>query len=65
MLELVIVAVRAFTWRSAAIGNWSWNTWRCGNNWRRSTERRDAASGHATDCFGWLSREVGETGAAR
>src|SRR6266852_3866119 len=50
-------------WHSAAIGNWSWKTWRCGNNWRPSTERRDAACGHAIDSFGWLSREVGETGA--
>ena len=40
-------------WRSAAIGNWSWKTWRCGNNWRPSTERRDVACGHATELF-WM-----------
>jgi hypothetical protein len=52
-------------WCSVAIGNRSWKTWRSGSNWRPSIERHDAASGRATDSFGWRSRELGETGGRR
>jgi hypothetical protein len=65
MLELLIVIVRALTLALRGHRELVLETWRCGNNWRPSTERRDAASGHATDSFGWPSSEVGETGARR
>jgi len=65
MLELLIVVVRALTLALRGHRELVLENRRCGNNWRPSTERRDAASWHATDCFGLPSREVGETGAPR
>ena len=65
MLELLIVVVRALTLalrghRELLLENLALRQQLAG-----STERRDAASGHATDSFGLPSREVGETGAPR
>jgi hypothetical protein len=65
MLELLIVVVGALTLALRGHRELVLEHWRCGTNWRPSTERRDAAFGHATDSSGWLSRAVGETGAPR
>ena len=65
MLELLIVIVRALTLALGGHRELVLETSRSGNNWRPYIERRDAASEHATDSFGWPSREFGKTSARR
>jgi hypothetical protein len=65
MLELLIVVVRAVTLALRGHRELGLENLALRNNWRPSTERREAACGHAIDSFGWLSREVDETGERR
>ena len=65
MLELLIVVVRALTLALRGHQELVLENLALRQQLAASTERSDAASGHATDSFGWLSREVGGTGARR
>jgi len=65
MLELLMVVVRALALvlrghRELVLENLALR-----QRLRLSSERHDAASDRATDSFGWLSRELGDTGVRR